>query len=559
MSSTHFFFNSSRAESTFTPHPGHRSREICYNLLSMELESGSHLGNYEILEPLGAGGMGIVYRARDTKLKRDVAIKVLLDAVARDEERMKRFEREAQLLAALNHKNIATLYGLEESNGQPFLVMEFVDGETLAERMSSGALSLEQTLPIVRQIAEGLEAAHERGILHRDLKPANMKVTEAGDVKILDFGLAKALEKESPKTSDSMSPTLTRAASQMLTGARLFSGETVSDTLAAVLKTEPAWEQLRADTPLSIQKLLRRCLTKDRRERLRDIGDARLEIQDAIVELADGRADDLETPRPKTWTRRMAPFVGAVAFGLFAALGVWRLMRGDPSAPQDVRRFALTLPSGVQLQNADGVVALSPDGSHLAYVADDRVYLRAMDQLEAAPLANTERARSIVFSPDGQWIAFFAGRTLKKISIAGGSPVTLGEEVVRPRLLSWGVDDTILFDQGEPGVFRVSASGGVPERVIAVADGERAQSPWLLDDGETVLFVLDVGRGPGEAQIVAESLATGERRVLITGGSSRDTFAPAILSLVGREICSRCLSIGKGSRSQGRLYVCSMA
>ena len=345
----------------------------------MMLDPGTSLGSYEILEPIGAGGMGEVYRARDTRLGRDVAIKVLPRAFAEDPERVARFEREAQLLASLNHPNIATVHGFETvESSEPdgsfcFLVMELVDGETLSERIARGPVSMEEALAIARQIAVGLEAAHEKGIVHRDLKPANVKVTEAGDIKILDFGLAKALEAEStelaPDSADSASPTLTRAATragvlmgtaaymspeqargqtvdrradiwafgvvlfEMLTGKKLFSGETVSDTLAAVLKTEPEWSALPAGTPWLVQRMLRRCLVRDRKKRLGWVGDARLELEDAGAEPEPEEAAPSSRAFPRWWAA-----TALLAFALAVSL-VWGIRRGNVEAPRDVLRL----------------------------------------------------------------------------------------------------------------------------------------------------------------------------------------------------------------------------
>lgn len=435
----------------------------------MSLKSGTHLGPYEVLSLLGAGGMGEVYRARDTKLGREVAVKVLPEAFAQNPERLARFEREARLLASLNHPNIATLHGLEESNGIRYLIMELVPGDTLAERLSGGPLEVEEALGICTQIAEALEHAHEKGVIHRDLKPANVKVTPDGMVKVLDFGLAKAFSgdgADSAGTFDSNSPTLSAAGTragvilgtaaymspeqsrgkavdkrtdiwafgcvlyELLTGKQIFDGESVAEILGAIHHKEPEWDVLPETTPPGIRALLRRCLQKDAKRRLRDAADVQIQIEDSLNAPAAPMVAAV-SPRP-VWRRAIPLVLGSLVLIVLTGIAVWSL---KPAAPRPVSRLTLTLPATEQLgATGQGLifpsVALSPDGTHLAYVAVrdgiQQLFLRAMDQLEGRPMPGTEGAFVPFFSPDGQWVGFWAiDGHLKKVSISGGAPLTL--------------------------------------------------------------------------------------------------------------------------------------
>ena len=408
--------------------------------------------------------MGEVYRARDTKLQRDVAIKILPEALSHDAERLARFEREARTLASLNHPNIGQIYGLEESGGIKSLVMELVEGPTLAGRVAQGPIPLEEALPIARQIAEALEAAHERGIIHRDLKPANVKVRPDDMVKVLDFGLAKALEQVSVDATDATSsPTITspammtrigvilgtaaymspeqakgRAADkrsdvwafgcvlyEMVTGRRAFEGEDVSDTLAAVLRGEPNWTALPANLPPPVITLLRGCLEKDRRRRIGDLSTARF-----IIDHGGDAVSAAAAPPGSTLRRAASTAVAVSAAALIGAFAMWMLMRVPaPSLP--LARFTIALPTGDRFSNTGlDVVALSANGSYLAYTANLRLYLRSIDQLEATPIRGTEgdpatAGRGPFFSPDGRWIGFWQGGQLRKVSITGGAPLAL--------------------------------------------------------------------------------------------------------------------------------------
>lgn len=425
-----------------------------------ELTSGTFLADqYEIIEELGRGGMGVVYRAKDRKLGREVAIKVLPQEFSQDWERLARFEREAKLLASLNHPKIAAIYGLEESEGINFLVLELAEGKTLAERVVTQSLETEETLKICHQIAEALEAAHEKGIIHRDLKPANIKVTPEGKVKVLDFGLAKAFETavsgEAPSVDLSKSPTITVESSrsgvilgmaaymspeqargrpldkrtdiwsfgcilfEVLTGQKAFKGDTISDSIAAILKSEPDWKAVPETTPLKLRDLLRRCLQKDPHNRLHDIADARIDIQDILTGLP---AEEVTTLRPAPkWRTLFWVIVGM--FLIVACVLLWKILSSPQAIPGQVQHLMVNLPESALLAPAAtsplGVgrptLTLSPDGSRLVYVAinGDRtqLYLRRMDQDEIEPIPGTEGAHSPFFSPDGKWIVFVSERS----------------------------------------------------------------------------------------------------------------------------------------------------
>ena len=528
----------------------------------MPLEPGTTLGVYSVTAKIGEGGMGEVWQARDTKLDRDVALKVLPEAFTQDPDRLARFEREAKVLASLNHPNIGSIYGLEEQDGIRALVLELVEGPTLADRISKGPIPIDDALPIAKQIAEALEAAHEQGVIHRDLKLANIKVKDDGTVKVLDFGLAKAFQPDASDVSASMSPTisLTAAATQMgmvigtaaymapeqasgktvdkradvwafgvvlyemLTGGRPFVGDDVSKTLARVIDRDPDWTALPADLSPVLGHFLRGCLQKNPRQRIRDIGDVRLAMEGAFETTVRAASDPVDAPQLQVWKRPISATVAAIGLLVLGGLAVWGL---TPADPRLIVRMPIPLGAEERLSNTGRhAVAISPDGSHIVYSANGGLSLRPVDQLQATPLAGTSDsdgvgvpgARNPFFSPDGLWIGFHVGRQLKKISISGGAPVTLCE-ADQPFGASWGPDDTMLFGQ-QDGIWQVPGTSGAPERLIALEEGELAHGPHMLPGGEWVLFTFrPAGIGSwDDAQIVMQSLVTGERVVLIERG-----------------------------------------
>ena len=533
----------------------------------MALEVGSRLGHYDVTALIGEGGMGQVYQATDTKLNRQVALKILPEAFATDPDRLARFQREAQVLASLNHPNIAAIHGLEDSEGTKALVLELVEGPTLADRIKQGPIAIDEALPIAKQIAEALEAAHEAGVIHRDLKPANIKVKDDGTVKVLDFGLAKALD-PSPDADPSQSPTLTAAATQMgvimgtaaymspeqaagqtadrrsdiwsfgvvlfemLTGQRLFTGETVSHVLASVLKTEPNWEMLPATTSEPLRRVLRRSLAKERKRRLSDVTDALLDLDEATraparVVASEGRAG---------W-RQALPLATAVSLvvGVLVAAAVWSLTRPDAPQPQSLVRFPITPPGPDVLSVVflGPSVAVSHDGETVVYAAARngvrQLYRRSLDQLDAVPISGTEGAQLPFVSPDGEWVGFELDGTLRKVALAGGPPATLydGSDVV-PTDATWGTNDQIVFgSRGSNHLMQVAATGGVAEPVTTLGEGERDhRQPQLLPGGTTLLFSVE---GVGDTSIAVKSLTTGERRNLLAGSTPRYTMSGHIV------------------------------
>jgi serine/threonine-protein kinase len=532
----------------------------------MSLASGSRLGPYEILSALGAGGMGEVYRARDTKLKRDVALKVLPDLLASDPDRLARFQREAELLATLNHPNIAAVYGIEDEADVRAIVLELVEGETLADRVARGPIPIDDTLTIARQIVDALEAAHDRGVVHRDLKPANIKITPEGRVKVLDFGLAKILETAAPATALSMSPTLSVQATyagvilgtaaymspeqargkpvdrrtdiwafgcvlfEMLAGKQAFAsaGDTVSDAIATVLTKEPDWTALPAGTPPHLASLLRRCLQKDIQKRVPHIGVARLEMDEPSASPVL-TATEAVVPTQSAW-RRAVPFAaGVLVTAALGGAGWWRF--GPQAAPGIVSRFVITLPAGQDFTNAGRqVLALSPDGTQLVYSANLRLYLRRIGDLDARPIPGIDGSSGVinpVFSPDGRSIVFWSvgDQTLKRIAVAGGAPVTIAN-VTNPVGMSWGPEGILLGqlpNGAAPGrILRISPNGGAPDVVVRTKTDEIAHGPQLLPGGKAVLFTLAKASSAerwDQAKIVVQSLTSGERKVLIDRGS----------------------------------------
>ncbi len=527
----------------------------------MALPSGTRIGAYEILAKLGAGGMGEVYKARDTRLGRDVAIKALPDLFATDPERVARFEREAQLLAALNHTHIGAIYGLEEQNKSRFLILEFIEGQSLADRLATGALQVPDALGIARQMLDALEAAHDKGIVHRDLKPANVMLTTDGQVKVLDFGLAKAFAPEGAKaTADATnSPTITLAATQvgvilgtaaymapeqakgrtadrrsdvwafgcvlyeMLTGKRVFDGEDVSDTLAAVLRADPDWSRLRADVPIGIRTLLKRCLERDRKARIPEIATVRFLLEDALAAPpAPAPTAPVAASRP-LWKRAAAVAVPALLTG---ALGVGAAWYFKPSsAPPALTRFAVALPEGQAFTSTGRhMLAISPDGTQIVYLASGRLNLRSLSELEGKPIQGTETLTMTepVFSPDGRSIAFYSSseNALKRVAVTGGAAVTICP-ADNPYGMKWG-EDSLVFGQANKGIMRVSPGGGTPEVLVQIKEGEVMHGPQILPGGTAVLYTLATGTLPDrwdKATIVVQELKSGARKSLIAGGS----------------------------------------
>jgi serine/threonine protein kinase/Tol biopolymer transport system component len=536
----------------------------------MSIAAGTRLGSYEVVAPIGAGGMGEVYRARDSKLGRDVAIKVLPEAFAHDADRLSRFQREAKMLASLNHPNIATIHGLEQSGGTSYLVMELVSGETLAERVKAGPLGIEEALKIGVQIAEALEAAHEKSIIHRDLKPANVKVTPEGKVKVLDFGLAKAFSGDTTNEDMGNSPTLSMAATmqgvimgtaaymspeqargkpvdkridiwafgcvlyELLTGKQAFRGETVSDTIAAVLEREPEWQVLPPATPAKIRELLRRCLKKDSQRRLRDIGDARIEIEEALAAPAVAEPTAAAKSIRTRWRGALLWGVTFLFLAAITSMVVWNRKSSSPIVSGPVSRIAIMLPPGQPLAGLEiGLaVALSPDGTQLAYAArqgnTQQLYLRPLAGLEAKPVPGTEGATEPFFSPDGQWLGFFAGGKLKKVLVSGGEALTLGD-AKNPRGASWRGQGTIAFAPTAVSVLQqVSDAGGTRQPLTRLEKGENSHRwPEFLPGGRAVLFAaLHAGANWNDAQVSVQSVGAGERRDLVQGGT-HPRYAPS--------------------------------
>jgi len=554
----------------------------------MSLVPGTRLGAYEIVGAIGAGGMGEVFRARDPTLNREVAIKVLPAALAADAERLICFKREAQLLASLSHSNIAHVYGFEaatlpDGSTAHFLAMELVEGEDLAERLKQGSIPVDESIAIARQIAEGLEEAHEHGIIHRDLKPANVKVTPDGKVKILDFGLAKALEAD-PATSAanpqlSHSPTMSRQMTEaglimgtaaymspeqargkpvdkradiwafgvvlfeMLSGRRLFSGETVSDTLAAVLREDVPWIRLPTDTPSAVVRVLRRCLSRDPKQRLHSAADLRIELDEA---LAGSVQEDAARGRGSTsslWSRTPWMLAGALALVLVGVL--WRGISSPPPEAA-VTRIRMQLAPDEPLATDLGANAiLSPDGRTVVVVTTTqgtgtRLSVRPLNQLDSTPLSGTEDARSPFFSPDGRWIGFGTPTRLMKVGVSGGAPVTLAEVEASPgRGATWS-GNQIVFAGINTGLFRVSDSGGEPSALTTLDAGRSERShrwPSFLPGGKAVVFMVQhTGQDYDDADIEAVSLKDGRRTVLVRGGAFPRYAAGGHLTFVRNQV-----------------------
>jgi Tol biopolymer transport system component len=562
----------------------------------MPLGAGLRLGCYEVVGLIGAGGMGEVYRAKDTRLGRDVALKALPESVTQDPERLARFRREAQVLAALNHPHIAGIYGVEETDGHRFLVLEFVDGETLASRIQRGALPVGEALAIAREIAEALETAHEKGIVHRDLKPANIALTSRDRVKVLDFGLAKAAEfpagagTSAPLNSPTItSPAMTqlgmilgtaaymspeqargRAADkrsdvwafgcvlfEMLTGRRAFDGEDISDTLAAVLRSDPQWEALPPSLPVPIRTLLKGCLERNHRERIGDMSTVLF-----VLKQEPSAPQMVDTQAPASAWRRAWPLAVLLAAGaaLGGAAGI--VLWPRPSTPElRVARFEVPMTGGRVLTLTRRAVAVSRDGSHIAYTADGRIYIRAIAEAEGRPLTGADPGILPAFSPDGQSIAFWANGELKRISISGGVPVKVCATRVAPFDIVWHASG-ILFERREMpdvAIVRVSPDGGTPEPIVRLTDKDKdvlLQRLQLLPDGDTVLFSLTRSDAWSTGDVLVQSIRTGERRTIIEGGVDA-SYLPTghLVYLVGGTLMMRPFDVHRKEPTGGQVPV----
>ena len=548
----------------------------------MPLAPGTRLGHYEIVAPLGAGGMGEVYRARDTQLGRSVAIKALPAGFASDPERLARFEREARLLASLSHPNIAGIHGLIDEGGQRHLALELIEGESLAQRLARGPLPLDEALPVCEQIAAALEAAHEAGIVHRDLKPANVMIRADGSVKVLDFGLAKGPAGAEPASDLTQSPTLTspmtspgmilgtaaymspeqargRAVDrradawawgcvlyECLTGKRAFPGEDISETLAAILKDPPNWAALPADTPPPVRELLARCLTKDPRERQRDLGDARIELAAARRE-GPARAGAAATPRRWSMPQAVATLVAMLAIGLLAGLWVARLRA--PATP--LRRFEIVPPDQGVNVIYEGEYAISPDGRQLAAtLADssgtDALWVRSLESGEWRRLEGTSGADYPFWSPDSRDLAFFAHERLKRVPAAGGEPQDLCA-AREPRGGAWSGTHEIIFAGAIFGpLLRIPDTGGAPVDIPHAPDRKAERYPTFLPDGIHFLYVSGRAHGP-KSDAFLGSLRDTTHRLLVQEVDGMSFRAPdVILFRRNRTLFAQRFDLGRG-------------
>jgi len=554
----------------------------------MPLTPGSRFGVYEVIGSIGRGGMGEVFRARDTKLGRDVALKVLPSHFGTDLERRSRFEREAKVLASLNHPNIAAIYGCEDVDGVEGLVLELVEGSTLADQIARGPVPIGDALNIGVQIADALETAHNAGIMHRDLKPANVKVRPDGRVKVLDFGLAKALKLDCPSGLEN-SPTITDLATQpgvilgtaaymspeqarglpadkradvwafgcvlyeMLTGSRAFGGDHATDTIVSVMSEEPKWYLLPADTPAAVRRVLRRCLVKDPRARLRDLGDAQMDLREASTAPAIDDTPTGFTLHARRWRRIVMWVAVGVTIGFASGVTVWNVMRKAEAPRADAQRLAITVPATAATMRTGSQaaftamrgLAVSPDGRTVVYVAPaessraSRLYVRSLDAYEPRLLEGTEGASAPFFSPDGQSLAFFAAGKLKRTSIAGGATATICDapDDTSGSGGTWGPDDTIVFaapTSARAGLYRVSAYGGTPEVLTPPdpADEGGLGDPAFIPGTDSVLFTTRLTKAGIPSSVIVRSLTTGKQQKLALDDSPRSADAQAVRSPV---------------------------
>jgi len=549
----------------------------------LPLTSGTRLGPYEIASLLGAGGMGEVYRARDTKLGRDVALKILPESFTHDPERVVRFRREAQVLASLNHPHIAQIHGLDDANGIQFLALELVDGESLDKRIARGAIPIDEALAIARQLAEGLEAAHEKGIIHRDLKPANIALTAGGQVKVLDFGLAKATEAAAaPSLALVNSPTITSPVMmtglgvvlgtaaymapeqargvavdkradiwafgcvfyEMLTGRKAFDGETLTDTVVAILKNEPDWQALPSGTPLRIQSLIARCLRKDPAQRLHDIADGRFQIEEVSNDPGSSAAVAATARNYREWAAWIAAALFLVTTLVFTGLFL-ASRRSTTTSSGDRISFAVSPPEKTAFASRVNTTvnvpsfAVSPDGHTLVFSAETpgarpTLWMRSMDNAYAGQLAGTEDAQDPFWSPDNRWVGFFADGTLRKIPAAGGAAQVITQVTTDFRGATWGADDTILFASAVQPIQSVNAAGG-PTKSVTVIDSSRQEGthrfPHFLPDGRHFLYSV-LAASPDQSGVYIGSLDDNTKKRLVHVNSNAVYAPPGYLLFV---------------------------
>jgi Tol biopolymer transport system component len=526
----------------------------------MTIAPGKSLLHYRLVEQIGEGGMGVVWKAFDTHLDRDVAIKILPDVFAGDAERLARFEREAKLLASLNHPNIAAVHGLDQDQGVRFLVMELVPGEDLSHRLAQGSLSVEETMRVGLQVTQALEAAHDNGVIHRDLKPANIQLTPDGDVKVLDFGLAKAFDVEGRSSDPSMSPTMTSAGTlagtilgtaaymspeqahgraadrradvwafgcvlyEMLAGKQAFTGESISDTLASVLKFEPDHQSLPGAVPSRARRLIRRCLVKQPKQRLQAIGEARIVLEECVAGAPEDEPAASAVGVPAHGSRTSL-WIGALVVTAVVALTAGRLMRGEPEAP--LRKLPIQAQGGMELDYSAKPLAISPDGTKLAFVSASKLWIRDLERLGAIEIVGAEGAANPTWSHDGAYLGFGRDRALWKVPADGGLPVMIAR-LDDPMAgtaagMAWLPDDRIVFCSGSSSMMEVSANGG-DARVLFEIDRELEvdfHDASALPDGRGVLFMVHRKEGRDTLAVFAD-----DERKIVFQAEGIETHSP---------------------------------